>query len=172
MLPDDSHAVNLPVIPPTMENHGNYVASLSQVGKWLGEKAEAAGVTILNDTAAYKLLVENGQVRGIRTGDKGLNAKGEPMGNHEPGMDLVAGVTVVGEGVMGHLTQALLDHFEIKRPQPQIFALGVKEVWEVKKPLDRVIHTMGWPLRAGPKWNEFGGSFCYPMGRDKVSLGM
>lgn len=172
MLPSKDKAIDLPVLPPTMQNHGNYIASLSQVGKWMGEQAEAMGVTILPETAAYKLLIEKGQVRGVRTGDKGLDHHGKPMGNHEPGMDLVAGVTVVGEGIMGHLTQALMEAYNIRRPTPQIYALGVKEVWEVPKPLDRVIHTMGWPLRFGAKWNEFGGSFIYPMGKDKVSIGM
>jgi electron-transferring-flavoprotein dehydrogenase len=172
LLPNQDTSFELPVIPPTMKNHGNYVGSLSQIGKWLGERAEEAGVTILNETAAYRLLEKDGRIRGIRVADKGLDRDGKPMSNFEPGPDLVANVTVLGEGTMGHLTQALLEHYDIQRPQPQIFALGVKEVWEVKKPLDRIIHTMGWPLRFGGKWREFGGSFCYPMGRDKVSLGM
>lgn len=172
MLPSQTGSFELPVVPPTMRNHGNHVASLSQIGKWLGEQAEGLGVTMLNETAAYRLLAQDGRIRGVRVADKGLDRDGKPMSNFRPGPDLVANVTVLGEGTMGHLTQALLEHYEIKRPAPQIYALGVKEVWEVKKPLDRVIHTMGWPLRFGHTWREFGGSFCYPMGRDKVSLGL
>jgi electron-transferring-flavoprotein dehydrogenase len=171
-LASKGQSIELPVIPPTMQNHGNYVASLSQVGKWLGERAEELGVQILNETAGYKLLAADGKVRGIKVADKGLDRDGKPMGNYEPGPDLVAHMTVLGEGTLGHLTQAAMEHFNVKRPNPQIYALGVKEVWEVKKPLDRVIHTLGWPLRASPKYHEFGGSFCYPMGNDKVSIGL
>jgi electron-transferring-flavoprotein dehydrogenase len=171
-LPGAATAIPLPVIPPTMVNHGNHIASLSVVGKWLGERAEELGVTILSETAAMRLLVDGGRVRGVRVGDKGLDRSGKPMANYEPGPDLVARVTVLGEGTLGHLTQALLEHFRIARPDPQIYALGVKEVWEVPRPLDRVIHTMGWPLRPGARFREFGGSFCYPMGVDRVSIGL
>jgi electron-transferring-flavoprotein dehydrogenase len=165
-------ALPFPVTPPTMQNHGNYVASISKMGAWLAEKAEALGVLILNETAGMKLIVEGGVVKGVRTGDKGLDREGNPMGSFQPGSDISAKVTVLGEGTQGHLMQALIEHFEIKRPNPQVHALGVKEIWEVPKPLDRVIHTMGWPLRGGKKYNEFGGSFIYPMGGDKVSLGL
>ncbi|MBI3893614.1 MAG: 4Fe-4S dicluster domain-containing protein [Candidatus Wallbacteria bacterium] len=167
-----NRAIALPVIPPTMQNHGNYIASLSKAGKWLGEKAEEQGVTILPETAAQKLVVEGGAVKGVRTGDKGLDRDGKPMSNFEEGPEIHARFTVLGEGPQGHLTGAALAHFGVKRSSPQIYSLGVKEVWEVKKPLDRVIHTMGWPLRAGAGYNEFGGSFCYPLGPDKVSIGL
>lgn len=168
----ENRSFALPILPPTMQNHGNYVASLSKVGKWMGEKAEELGVTLLNETAAYKLVVEGGAVRGIRVGDKGLDRDGKPMSNFEEGPEIHARFTVLGEGTQGHLTQAALSHFKIDRPAPQIYSLGVKEVWQVKKPLDRVIHTLGWPLRAGASFNEFGGSFCYPLGPDRVSIGL
>src|ERR671934_490440 len=155
-----------------MRNHGNHVASLSQLGRWLAEQTEEAGATILPETAAARLLVADGRVRGARTGDKGRGRNGEPLPNFEPGSDLVARVTVLAEGTQGHLTGAAIQHFGLEGENPQVWALGVKEVWKVARPLRRVIHTMGWPLRAAAKYREFGGSFVYPMGEDMVTLGM
>src|SRR6266516_3346764 len=164
-------AIRIPT-PPTMKNHGNYVASLAQLSRWLGEQAEEAGATILPETAAEKLLVKDGRVLGVRTGDKGRGRHGEPLGNFEPGSDIVAQVTILCEGTQGHLTAIALDRFGLEGESPQVWALGVKEVWKVERPLRRVIHTMGWPLRPGAKYREFGGSFIYPMGKDMVTLGM
>src|SRR5947207_1224189 len=158
--------------PPTMKNDGNYVASLSRLGRWLAEQAEAGGAMILPETAADKLLVADGRARGVRTGDKGRGRDGEPLGNFEPGADVVARVTVLAEGTQGHLTGVALQRFGLAGDSPQVWALGVKEVWKVARPLDRVIHTMGWPLRAAAKYREFGGSFIYPMGSDMLTLGM
>jgi electron-transferring-flavoprotein dehydrogenase len=158
--------------PPTMRNHGNYVASLSRLGRWLAEQAEELGATILPETAATKLLVAHGRVAGVRTGDRGRGRAGEELGNFEPGSDIVARVTVLCEGTQGHLTGAALSHFDLHGDDPQVWALGVKEVWRVAKPLDRVVHTMGWPLRAAARYREFGGSFMYPMGDDLVCLGL
>jgi electron-transferring-flavoprotein dehydrogenase len=157
--------------PPTMRNHGNVVASLSRLGRWLADEAEAAGATILPETAATNLLVSHGRVVGVRTGDKGRGREGQELGNFEPGSELLARVTVLAEGTQGHLTGAALQHFGLQGENPQVWALGVKEVWKVPKPLDRVIHTMGWPLRPQARYKEFGGSFIYPMG-DMVTLGM
>jgi electron-transferring-flavoprotein dehydrogenase len=164
-------SVRIPA-PPTMRNHGNHVASLSQLGRWLAEQAEEAGATILPETPAARLLVTDGRVRGVRTGDKGRGRNGEPLPNFEPGSDLVARVTVLAEGTQGHLTGAAIRHFGLQGENPQVWALGVKEVWKVERPLRRVIHTMGWPLRARARYREFGGSFIYPMGEDMVTLGM
>lgn len=158
--------------PPTMKNEGNYVASLSQLGRWLAAQAEEGGSMILPETAATKLLVDHGRVVGVRTGDKGRGRDGEPLPNFEPGSDLVARVTVLAEGTQGHLTGAAIERFGLAGDNPQVWALGVKEVWRVAKPLDRVIHTMGWPLRGGARYREFGGSFIYPLDEDHVSLGM
>lgn len=164
-------ALRLPT-PPTMHNKGNFVASISKIGQWLGERAEEAGVMIFNEMSGMKLLVDNGVVRGVRTDDKGLDKDSKPLGNFQPGSDIVARVTVLGEGTTGHLSMALVDHYNLGRANPQVYALGVKEIWEVPNPLDSVIHTMGWPLRASKKYSEFGGSFIYPMGLDRVSIGM
>jgi electron-transferring-flavoprotein dehydrogenase len=165
-------AVPLKPMPPNFRNHGNYVTSIAKLGRFLGEKAEEAGVYILSETAADKLLVEDRIVRGVRSGDKGRGKDGEELSNFEPGSDLVAKATVLAEGTLGHLTGAALDYFDLGGPDPQRWELGVKEVWEVEKPLDRVIHTLGWPLRWRPKYKEAGGSFIYPMGEDKVCIGL
>jgi electron-transferring-flavoprotein dehydrogenase len=158
--------------PPTMRNHGNWVFSLSRLGRWLGERAEEGGATILPETSAYKLLVSHGRVVGIRTGDKGRSREGGELGNFEPGADIVAKVTVLAEGTQGHLTGVALDRFGLRGAEPQVWELGVKEVWKVAKPLDHIIHTMGWPLRTAAKYREFGGSFIYPMGEDMLTIGM
>jgi electron-transferring-flavoprotein dehydrogenase len=158
--------------PPTMRNHGNVVVSLSRFGRWLGEQAEAAGAMILPETDAQKLLVDHGRAIGIRTGDKGRGRDGEELPNFEPGADIAARVTVLAEGTQGHLTGAALERFGLRGEHPQVWALGVKEVWKVAKPLRHVIHTMGWPLRGGRRFREFGGSFVYPLGDDMVTIGM
>jgi electron-transferring-flavoprotein dehydrogenase len=166
-----STALRIPT-PPTMRNDGNFVASLSQLSRWLADHAEAGGAAILPETAAEKLLVEGARVVGVRTGDKGRGRDGEPLANFEPGSDVTAKVTVLAEGTQGHLTGIAIDRFGLAGENPQVWALGVKEVWKVAKPLDRVIHTMGWPLRGGRRYREFGGSFIYPMGEDMVTIGM
>jgi electron-transferring-flavoprotein dehydrogenase len=165
------NALRIPT-PPTMRNHGNVVVSLSRFGRWLGEQAEAAGATILPETGAQKLLVDHGAVRGVRTGDKGRGREGQELPNFEPGADIAARVTVLAEGTQGHLTGAALERFGLQGEHPQVWALGVKEVWKVAKPLREVIHTMGWPLRGGRRFREFGGSFVYPMGADMVTVGL
>ena len=157
--------------PPTLRNHGNWIVSIAQMSRYFAELAEAGGTFVLAETAADKLLVQHGRVVGIRSGDKGRGREGEPLGNFEPGSDIVAKVTVLAEGTAGHLTGAALDHFGLHGPEPQIWELGVKEIWRVPRPLTKVIHTMGWPLRKRAKYREFGGSWLYPMGDDLISLG-
>ncbi|HEV2724318.1 MAG TPA: electron-transfer flavoprotein:ubiquinone oxidoreductase [Thermoleophilaceae bacterium] len=164
-------AVPLVPTPPPFRNHGNHVTSVAQLGRFLSEKAEEAGVYILGETAAAKLLVEDGVTVGVRTGDKGRGRSGEELGNFEPGSDLIGKATVLAEGSQGHLSGAAIRHFDIGSGDPMQWELGVKEVWEVAKPLDRIIHTLGWPLKLGSRYREFGGSWLYPMGEDKVSLG-
>jgi electron-transferring-flavoprotein dehydrogenase len=157
--------------PPTMRNHGNFIVSVSELGRFLGEQAEALGVAVLPESAATRLLVHEGRVVGVRTGDRGRGRHGEKQPNFESGSDLVAGLTVLAEGTQGLLTSAAIERFGLAGENPQIWALGVKEVWRVPRPLDRIIHTMGWPLRALAGYGEFGGSFIYPMGKDLVSMG-
>jgi electron-transferring-flavoprotein dehydrogenase len=171
LLPNGKRAIPLKPIPPPFKNHGNHVTSIAQLGRWLSQRAEEAGVYILGETSGHKLLVEDGQVVGVRSGDKGRGRDGKELSNFEPGSDLIAKATVLAEGTAGHLTGAAIRHFDIGSEDAQQWELGVKEVWEVQQPLDRVIHTMGWPLKFSSKYREFGGSFMYPMGEDRVSLG-
>jgi len=157
--------------PPPMWNHGNYIASIDEMARWLAERAEELGVMIIPETAAMHLLVTGGRVVGIRTGDKGRGRNGEELANFEPGADLAARVTILAEGTQGHLTGVALARFGLQT-SPQTWALGVKEVWEVEQPLRRVMHTMGWPLRGASRHREFGGSFVYPLSEREVALGM
>lgn len=154
--------------PPTMHNRGHYVASICELVRWLGERAEQLGVNIFTGFPAESLLVEGRRVIGVRTTPSGLNRKAEPGAGYAPPTDLSAKVTVLAEGTRGSLTQAYLQWQQIRSANPQIFALGVKELWECKRPLDAVVHTMGWPL---PR-DAFGGSWMYPMGENLISLGL
>jgi electron-transferring-flavoprotein dehydrogenase len=167
-----SKAIPVKPPPPGFRNHGNYVTSVSKLGRFLADKAEESGAYILSETAATKLLVEDRIVKGVRSGDRGRGKEGEELANFEPGSDVIAKATVLAEGTVGHLTYAAYDYFDMHGADPMRWELGVKEVWEVKKPLDRVIHTMGWPLRKSPRFNEFGGTFIYPMGEDKICIGL
>jgi electron-transferring-flavoprotein dehydrogenase len=172
LLPNSKRAVPLHPIPPPFKNHGNHVTSVAQLGRWMAQQAEEAGVYILSETSGHKLLVDDGRVVGVRSGDKGRGRDGQELSNFEPGSDLIAKATVLAEGTAGHLTGAAIRHFDIGSEDPQQWELGVKEIWEVQQPLDRVIHTMGWPLKFAKKYGEFGGSFIYPMGEDRVSMGL
>ncbi len=158
--------------PPTMHNSGNYVASLCEIVRWLGDRATELGVNIITGFPAESLLVtENdgiNKVLGVRTTAGGLNRDGSPGPQFMPPTDVSAKVTVLTEGTRGNLTQAFLNWQKITSPNPQIFALGVKELWETKNAPKGVVHTMGWPL---PK-SAFGGSFMYPMADNLVSLGL
>src|SRR5262249_6584945 len=157
--------------PPTMRNHGNVILSVSELGRFLAEQAEAAGAVVLPETSATKLLVQHGRVVGVRTGDRGRGRHGEELPTFEPGNDVVAGLTVLAEGSQGFLTGAAIDEFGLRGANPQIWALGVKEVWRVRKPLRKIVHTMGWPLRTSPSFGEFGGAVLYPLGDDLVHIG-
>jgi electron-transferring-flavoprotein dehydrogenase len=155
--------------PPTMKNHGNYIASICEIVRWLGDKAEGLGVNVFPGFPVDSLLVEGDNVIGVRTTPSGLGRDGEPASaDAMPAVDLTARATVLAEGTRGPLSQAWLEWQGVTSENPQIFALGVKELWEVKKPLDRIIHTMAWPL---PK-DAFGGSFMYPMADNLVAVGL
>lgn len=155
--------------PPTMKNHGNYIASISEIVQWMGERAEGMGINVFPGFPVDSLLTEGGRVIGVRTTPSGLNRDGEPGGgDFMPPMDITGRVTVLSEGTRGPLTQAYLREQNIGSENPQIYALGVKELWETKRPLDRIIHTLGWPLPG----DAFGGSFMYPLADDLVSIGL
>ena len=157
--------------PPQMKNHGNWVVSISQLARWMSAQAEELGAYMLAETDCQKVIVDQGRVMGVVTGDKGRGRDGEELSAFEPGAELHAKVTVLAEGTPGHLTGVVRTHFDLDRGSTQIWELGVKEVWEVPKPLRKVVHTLGFPLRLQTKYREYGGSWIYPMGDDKISLG-
>lgn len=164
------HKLRIPP-PPQMRNHHNWVVSVSQLARWMSEQAEELGVYLLPETDCQQVIIDQGRVRGVVTGDKGRGREGEQLGTFEPGMEVHANVTVLAEGTPGHLTGVLRKHFDLDRESVQTWELGVKEVWEVATPLDALIHTTGFPLRLGKKYREYGGSWIYPMGEKMVSLG-
>jgi electron-transferring-flavoprotein dehydrogenase len=179
VLPTAKRKLPVPIpFVPNFKNHGNEVISVSALARYQQQQAEEGGAYVLTETSATQLLVEDGKVKGVRTGDKGRGKDGEPLGNFEPGTDVVAKATVLAEGCWGHLTGAAIKEFELAGPEPQVWELGVKEVWKVPKPLDRVIHTFTqpWPMKISPKYGQLGGTWLYPMkdektGDDLVSLG-
>src|SRR6266853_1726574 len=154
--------------PPSMRNHGNYIASLCEIVRWLGAKAEELGVNVFTGFPAAQLLVKGSAVAGVRTAPAGLDRDGNPTAGGQAPNDLVAKVTALAEGTRGLLAQAWCQWQGVASENPQVFALGVKELWETKQPLDRVIHTLGWPL----PWDAFGGSFVYPLEPNLVALGL
>ena len=166
-----NHKFGLPIIPPPLQNHGNYVISLNKFTRWFGEQVEKSGVDIFAGFAGAELLIDGNTVTGVRTGDKGIDQSGNPRGNFEPGIDIRAKITILAEGSRGSLTKQLIQRFNLnKESNPQVFAAGVKEIWDVPKEKNRrgrVIHTMGWPLRN----EEFGGGFIYNMADGRVSIG-
>ncbi len=177
MTPTAKTKVRIPP-PPPFKNHGNEVVSVSALARFQQRQAEEAGAYILTETSATQLVVEDGRVVGVRSGDKGRGKDGEPLGNFEPGTDIKAQATVLAEGCWGHLTGAAIKEFELaENREPQVWELGVKEVWKVPKPLDRLIHTIGpWPLKISAKYGQIGGTWIYPMkeeksGDDLVSIG-
>jgi len=162
-----SGSVRIPT-PPTMHNAGFYTASICELVRWLGEQAEALGVNLFPGFPVDALLVEGQAVRGVRTTPAGLDRDGQPGSGYQEPTDLTGKVTVLSEGTRGPLSQAWQRWQGVTSPNPQVYALGVKEVWRTKRPLDQIIHTMGWPLPT----DAFGGSFCYPLGPDMVALGL
>jgi electron-transferring-flavoprotein dehydrogenase len=163
----EGRSVRIPV-PRPMRNHGNRIASISEIVRWMGEKAEAAGVNIFTGFPAESLLLDGERVIGVRTTPTGLGRDGSPGSGYAPPTDVLARVTALSEGTRGPLTQAYLDWQGIASENPQVFALGVKEIWETKRPLDAVIHSMGWPLPD----DAFGGSFMYPLEPNLVAIGL
>ncbi len=163
--------IKFPFTPPPLRNHGNYIVSLNRLVQWLAGLVEAAGVDIFAGFAGSELIVEDGRVAGVRTGDRGIGKHGERRSNFEPGVDIRAKVTILAEGVRGSLTKELLrSQPSLAGTNPQVYAIGIKELWEV--PADRVapgtvIHTMGYPLR----FEEFGGGFIYAMPEGRLSVG-
>jgi electron-transferring-flavoprotein dehydrogenase len=161
----------LPVTPPPLQNHGNYIVSLYKVTRWLAAQAEALGINIFPGFAGAEVLYDGERVIGVRTGDRGIDKNGEPKGNFEPGIDIHAKVTVLGEGARGSLTKQLIPKLGLDRDSiPQIYATGVKELWRMPAGSlreGRVIHSMGWPLSR----HLYGGGWVYNQDGDILSIG-
>jgi electron-transferring-flavoprotein dehydrogenase len=163
--------IGFPIIPPPLQNHGNYIVSLNRFARWLAEQVEAAGIDLFTGFAANDILMDGDRVVGVRTGDRGISRHGDRKPTFEPGVDITAKVTIFCDGVRGNLTKELLRRLPLAvGRQPQQFAVGLKELWEI--PRDRlaagtVMHTIGYPLRH----DEFGGGFVYAMPDGQVSLG-
>ena len=154
--------------PPTMHNKDYYTASICEIVRWLGERAEGLGTNLFTGFPVDGLLVEGNTVRGVRTTPSGLDRNRQPTADYTEPTDLTARVTVLAEGTRGPLSQAYRQWQKVGSSNPQLFALGVKEVWETASPLDRVVHTLGWPLPT----DAFGGSFMYPLGPNQIAIGL
>ncbi|WP_017942690.1 MULTISPECIES: electron transfer flavoprotein-ubiquinone oxidoreductase [unclassified Thioalkalivibrio] len=171
LLLREQGALRLPT-PRLLRNEGNYVGSLGRLCRWLGDQAEALGVEIYPGFAAAEVLYdESGAVRGVATGDTGLQPDGTPGPRHEPGVEIVAGRTVLAEGCRGSLSQEVIATYGLDGDaDPQTYGLGIKEVWEVDASVHRpgsVVHTVGWPLDS----RTYGGGFVYHFGERRVSVG-
>lgn len=167
-------SIRLPnfAMPPLMNNHGNYIVSLGNVCRWLGEKAEALGVEVYPGFAAAEVLYDdNGAVIGVATGDMGIGKDGQPGPNHEPGMELLGKYVLIGEGVRGSLAKQIINKFDLSADrEPQKFGIGIKELWEVKPENHKqglVQHSFGWPLDI----KTGGGTFLYHLEDNMVAVG-
>ena len=164
--------LRLPLTPPPLRNHGNYVISLNRFAKWLAGLVEAEGIDLFFGFAGSEVLFEGQQVVGVRTGDRGIGKHGQHKATFEAGVDIRAKVTIFADGVRGNLTKQLLRRLPLAAGcEPEQFAVGIKELWEV--PADRVapgtvIHTLGYPLRS----EEFGGGFIYSMPGGRLAVGL
>jgi len=161
----------LPITPPPLRDHGNYVISLNRFVKWLGSKVEQAGITIFTGFAGSELLYDGNRVSGVRTDDKGVDKQNQPKSNFEPGYDLQAKVVILAEGPRGSLTKQLMAKLDLMKDRnPQVYGQGIKELWEVPSGRiapGQVIYTMGWPLTT----KEYGGAWIYGGKDNIVSLG-
>ncbi len=170
--PDGSMRLPNMMMPPLMNNHGNYIVSMGNVCRWMAEQAEALEVEIFPGFAASQLVMDgNGTVKGVIAGEFGLDENGEPGPDYEPGMELLGKYVVIAEGVRGSLAKQIIAKYELdKDSEPQKYGLGMKELWEVKPEKHRqgqVLHTMGWPLGK----NAGGGSFVYHLDNNQVYVG-
>jgi electron-transferring-flavoprotein dehydrogenase len=166
-----SGKIKFPVMPPPLRNHGHYIISLQQFGKWLSGLVEAEGIDMFAGFAGTELLMDGHRVVGVRTGDRGIGRHGDRRAAFESGVDIHAKVTILADGVRGNLTKQLMRRSRIAvGNQPQVFAIGIKELWDVpagRLPSGTVMHTLGYPLDS----HEFGGAFIYAMSDTRLSVG-
>jgi electron-transferring-flavoprotein dehydrogenase len=162
----------LPIVPAPLQNHGNYVISLNRLVGWLAAQAEARGIDVLAGFPGAELLYEGDRVVGVRTGDKGIDKHGDRKSNYEPGVDLRAKLTILAEGARGSLTKQLVPRLKLDQGRfPQVYSIGVKELWEVPRgrlAKGAVMHTMGYPLDT----RTFGGGFIYGFTEERISIGL
>jgi electron-transferring-flavoprotein dehydrogenase len=161
------------LLPKCFQNHGNYIVSLANVARWLGEQADALGVEIYPGFAGAQVLFdENGAVKGVCTGDMGIAKDGSRTAHYQPGVALHAKYTVFAEGARGHLGKQLMAHFDLNQGRdPQAYGLGIKEIWQVPAEQHQeglVVHTAGWPLDS----DTYGGTFLYHLDNQQIALGM
>ena len=170
MFLTESRAIKMPT-PPQMHNDGNYIVSMGRVVQWLGEQAEALGAEVYPGFAAVEVLYhDDGSVKGIATGDMGLDRDGKPKDNHEPGMELHGRYTFFAEGCRGSLTRQVEEKFGLRDGDPQTYGIGIKELWEIdpeKHCPGRAMHSIGWPLDS----KTYGGSFLYHLEDNQVAVG-
>ncbi|CAI3941653.1 Dehydrogenase (flavoprotein) (FixC) (PDB:4OPU) [Commensalibacter communis] len=173
-LPDEKKYTAIPMIKslmPQMNNDGNYIISLGNFCRWLATQAEELGVEIFPGFSGSELIIEDGQVVGVVTGDMGLEKDGAQGSNHEPGMELRAKYTLFAEGCRGSLSKKLMDQFKLRQGvDPQTYGLGIKELWEIpahKHKPGYIQHSFGWPLDN----HTYGGSWLYHFGDNLVSFG-
>ena len=167
----EKRAIKLPT-PPTMNNHGNYIISLGNLCRWLGQQAEGLGVEIYPGFAAAEVLYrEDGSVKGVATGDMGIGKDGQHTENYQPGMELHAQQTIFAAGCRGSLTKTLMQKFRLRDGvDPQAYGIGIKELWEVKPERHQaglIVHTTGWPVDS----RTYGGSFLYHLENNQVAVG-
>src|SRR6202041_549287 len=160
-----------PITPPPFQNKGNCVVSLNKIAKWLGGLVEKSGVNLFTQFGGAELIFENNGIAGVMTEDKGIDKNGKPKDNYTPGYELRAKVTVLAEGPRGSLTKELVSKLKLDGLNPQVYGLGIKELWDVQP--DRidtgyVAHSLGWPLRS----DYYGGGWIYGRQNKRVSLGM
>jgi electron-transferring-flavoprotein dehydrogenase len=170
MFLTETKAYKMPT-PPQMHNAGNYIVSLGNVVRWLGQQAEEAGVEIYPGFAAAEVLMEAGRVVGVATGDMGIGKDGEPTGNYARGMELRASYTIFAEGCRGSLSKQLMKNLGLNADNdPQTYGIGIKELWEIKPEKFRkglTMHTIGWPMKP----DTYGGSFLYHFGENLMAYG-
>jgi electron-transferring-flavoprotein dehydrogenase len=167
----EQSSFKLPITPPPLANHGNYVISLNKLVKWLGGLVERKGINIFTQFAGRELIYENSGIAGVITDDKGLDKNGKPKDNFTPGYELRAKVTVLAEGPRGSLTKDLVNRLKLDGVNPQVYGIGIKELWDVEPgriPTGYVAHTLGWPLTT----DIYGGGWVYGLRDNRVSLGM
>jgi electron-transferring-flavoprotein dehydrogenase len=161
----------LPIVPPPLRDHGNYVISINKFVKWMAAKVEAAGITLFTGFAGSELLFDGDGVVGVRTDDKGVDKEGQPKSNFEPGYDLHSKITVLAEGARGSCTKQLIERFQLEDPEhAQTYGVGIKELWEVpagRVAKGEVIYTLGYPLTG----QEYGGAWIYGISDTLLSVG-